>query len=207
MSIDLPYISAFLSKVEGPRQTTGYIPCFLKAGGSANYKGGPNPERYTAMGSSGVTIATGCDLGQTDYKTLTGYGLDPSIAAIFNPYFGKKKDAAIRLLHERPLVISSANALALDLAVHGGYLSRYVIPAYEQDSRSSFASLPKQAQAVIMSICFQKGVGGTRRGAPITWKHLCNHDWAAASHELIHGFRDYAGRRKAEGRLLLEICQ
>lgn len=207
MAIDYPYISAFLSTVEGTRQTTGYIPCNLLTGGSANYKGGPKPERYQAMGASGVTIATGCDLGQTDAKTLTSYELDPAIIGVFSPYFGKKQRAAIDFLHRYPLVISQDAALQTDLAIHKGYLNRYVIPAYEKDSGIRYADLPKEAQAVIMSICFQKGVGGTRRGAPKTWAYLCNANWKAAASELQTGFSSYQNRRKAEGKLLATLVK
>ncbi|WP_302608478.1 pesticin C-terminus-like muramidase, partial [uncultured Desulfovibrio sp.] len=45
-------------------------PCNLTTGGTANYTGGPNPERYVPMGVSGVTIGTGVDLGQKDKDEL-----------------------------------------------------------------------------------------------------------------------------------------
>lgn len=202
---NIAFISDFLATVEGPCQTTGYIPCNLVSGGSANYKGCPNPDRYKAMGASGVTIATGCDLGQTDRATLIGYGLDPAITDLFAFYYGKKRDAAIAALHARPLSITLAQAKATDAAVHGGYMNRFVRPAYESDSGLSFDSIPKEAQAVIMSLCFQKGVGGTRRGAPKTWTFLCKQNWRAASDELINGFMEYAPRRRKEGELLRRI--
>lgn len=207
MPIDYPLIEALLTKVEGPRQTTGYIPCYLKTGGTANYKGGPNPERYTAMGASGVTIATGCDLGQTDFATLTGYGLDPLIASVFKPYYGKRKTEAINILRRYPLVITPDAARQLDEAVHAGYLKRWVIPAYDKEARRKFEDLPGQAQAVIMSVCFQLGCAGTRRGAPKTWRYLCQQDWRNASSELINGFGNspYKGRRAIEGRYLTPL--
>lgn len=205
---DIVRISNFLTRVEGPRQTVGYIPCFLKGGGSANYKGGPNPERYTAMGASGVTIATGCDLGQTDIPTLKSYGLtDSFLLDILNPYIGLKKKQAIDKLHQSPLAISTENAERLDHAVHGGYLNRYVRPAYERKSGKSFNDLPWQAQAVIMSVCFQKGCGGVARDWPKLWSHLCAQEWKAAAHELNNGFRQYLGRRRTEAALLLELCR
>lgn len=203
--VNLAFISDFLATVEGPRQTVGYIPCNKKGGGTANYKGGPNPGLYSAMGASGVTIATGCDLGQTDAATLSSYGLDQSIIPLFTPYFGKKRDVAIWALYNDPLVISKDAAIATDRAVHKGYLDRFVRPAFEADSGACFDNLPKEAQAVVMSICFQKGVGGTRRGAPKTWRLLCALDWPAAANELIHGFVQYRNRRRLEGELLLRI--
>lgn len=203
---NISYISDFLTRVEGPCQTQGYIPCFIKTGGTANYKGGPNPERYTAMGASGVTIATGCDLGQTDIATLKGYGLtDEFLLNILKPYIGLKKDAAIRKLHVVPLVISKANAESIDHAVHGGYLNRYVRPAYEKKSGISFDKLPNQAQAVVMSVCFQKGCGGVARDWPKLWRYLTTCDWAGAANELRHGFKQYVNRRKTEAALLEEL--
>lgn len=203
---DITFISDFLTCVEGARQTKGYIPCYLKSGGSANYWGGPNPANYTAMGASGVTIGTGCDLGQTDIPTLKAYGLtDNFLLNILTPYIGLKKNAAIQKLHQAPLVISEDNAKALDHAVHGGYLKRYVRPAYEKKSRVKFDDLPKQAQAVIMSVCFQKGCGGVRRDWPKLWNYLTWCQWRLASLELATGFKDYVWRRRIEGKHLAAI--
>lgn len=203
--MDLTYISNFLSRVEGSRQTVGYIPCHLVGGGTANYKGGPNPERYRAMGASGVTIATGCDLGQTDAATLMYYGLAPALVQLFTAYYGKKREAAIAALYARPLRIDEAQAQAVDEAVHGGYLRRWVIPAYEKAAGKSFDALPRQAQAVIMSLCFQKGCGGVARDWPVVWGHLVAGRWPEAAQELRTGFKQYAGRRRTEGNLLLEV--
>lgn len=206
---DINYISDFLTVVEGPRQTTGYIPCYLKAGGSANYRGTGDPAKYIAMGASGVTIGTGCDLGQTTIAQLREYGVkDEVLLGTLQPYIGLKKDAAIQKLHRSGGVkISPEQARGLDHAVHGGYLEKWVIPAYERDSRGvRFDALPKQAQAVIMSVCFQKGAGGVKRDWPKTWKYLTTQNWAAASQELRTGFVKYVGRRNTEGKLLGEIA-
>ena len=202
--VDQEYITSFLKRVEGWFERL-YIPCFLKGGGSANYFGGPNPERYIAMGASGCTVGIGCDLGQTDLKTVLSYGVDPGVAEIFIPYYGKKKDAAIRVLHERPLTVPYDVAWALTVGVHHGYLEKWVRPAYEKKSGVKFDTLPRQAQAVIMSLCYQKGVGGVQRDFPKTWGYLTSQDWAAASSELKHGFPQYKTRRAIEGKLLEEL--
>lgn len=203
---DISHISNFLTRVEGTRQTQGYIPCNLKTGGTANYKGGPNPQNYTAMGASGVTIATGCDLGQTDIATLQKYGLtDDFLLNRFKPYIGLKQNDAIYRLNSLPLNITEAQAESLDNAVHNGYLSRYVVPAYNKASRISFYDLPANAQDVIMSVCFQKGCGGVRRDWPKLWSFLISQDWKAASNELITGFAQYKNRRTIEGKHLAEL--
>lgn len=202
---DLQFISNFLSKVEGRRQTRGYIPCHTRTG-SANYLGSGNPANYTAMGASGVTIATGCDLGQTDRETLLGYGLDAGICDQFQPYIGKKKGSAILALHKAPLIITEFAAEKTDLAVHSGYLARYVRPAFEKASGVSFDSIPREAQAVIMSVCFQKGCGGVRKDWPRLWGYLIRQDWPGAARELLTGFKQYRNRRREEGKLLLELA-
>lgn len=203
---NIRHISNFLTQVEGPRQTQGYIPCNLKAGGTANYKGGAYPEKYQAMGASGVTIATGCDLGQTDIQTLQKYGLeDKALLDALKPYIGLKKDAAINALYKKALFIAPSEAEAIDNAVHSGYLARYVIPAYDKDSGISFVYLPKEAQAVVMSVCFQKGCGGVRREWPKLWKYLTTQNWKAASQELLTGFSQYQNRRAAEGKHLAAL--
>lgn len=208
MPIESRYISEFLSTVEGPCQTVGYIPCNKVGGGTANYKGKGDPEQYRAMGVSGVTIATGCDLGQTTLGTLTGYGLDEGIAHQLAPYIGLKQGAALRKLHRLPLTVALVTANAIDRAVHAGYLHTYVIPAYDNFSpKHKFSYLPKQSQAVVMSLCFQLGCGGLKRRAPKTWAALCRGDWADASERLCNAslWEGYQGRRKQEGLLLKEV--
>lgn len=217
---DIKYISDFLTRVEGPRQRRGYVPCYVKSSGKGkNYIGRAgtpdngvefpvtgSPLLYRAMGASGVTIATGCDLGQTDIPTLKGYGLaDIELLDILKPYIGKKKDDALLKLFDSSLLISAEQACVLDNAVHKGYLDKYVRPAYDRDSKKRFDDLPEQAQAVVFSCCFQKGCGGIRRDWPKTWKYFTTQDWNSAAYELQHGFASYKGRRTVEGKLLEEL--
>ena len=201
MPLNLSYIEAFLNQpgIEGPRQTRGYIPAR-----PGNFLGKPNqdPERYTAIGASGVTIATGCDLGQTDATTLRGYGLESSIVNQLLPYIGKKRGEAIAKLAQLPLSISPDVAAAIDRCVHRGYLDRYVRPAYEKAAGARFDDLPQQAQAVVFSCCFQKGCAGVRRDWPKLWGYLTRQDWSGAACELQNGFTQYAARRRMEGELL-----
>lgn len=214
---DISFITDFLTKVEGPRQVRGYVPCYRKRDNKGrNYIGAMgispygvqfpstgDPSDFTAMGASGVTVATGCDLGQTDVATLQAYGLtDKVLLDKLSPYIGLKKSDALQKLFFLPLLLTVTEASLLDAAVHGGYLVRYVRPAFQKDSRVAFDDLPKEAQAVVFSVCFQKGCGGVRRDWPKLWKYLTQCDWASASHELQHGFRQYTGRRKLEGQLL-----
>lgn len=209
--IDLPYIQAFLRRpgIEGPQQLKGYVPCNKTGGGTANYRGAESgsPGGFSAMGASGVTIATGADLGQTTRATLVGYGLDPYHADLFTPYYGLKRDDALIALYKRPLTIGRDTAEALDTTLHAGYLT-LVAARYDRDNPATpFADLPRQAQAVIFSYLYQRGAGGGPRNAKNTWAALLRGDWADASARFCNaGLWDgYHGRRAMEGKLLLEV--
>lgn len=220
MPVHTDQIESFLSTVEGPSQRRGYVPCRRIADGKGRNYTGPDgtaacgcqfastgrPGAFRAMGASGVTIATGCDLGQTDAATLAAYGLDKFVVSLFAPYFGKRRDAALAALHSRPLLVEAEQAAATDRAVHAGYLNRNVIPAYEKASGLKFADQPAEAQAVIMSVCFQKGCAGVARDWPKLWSRLISRDWSGAARELATGFTQYAERRRKEGRLLERLA-
>ena len=193
---------------EGPQQLRGYIPCNLASGGTANYKGGPNPERYAPMGVSGVTIGTGVDLGQTDAETLNGMGVSAGIVNQLRPYLGRGKAAAVAVLHRLPLTISQAVADELDAAMLNHHIAK-IVDYYDRavGLPGCFATLPWQAQAVIVSIQYQRGVKSPRK-YPNTWKAFVNQDWADAAYRLGTGrfWEGYRERRALEGKLLEEIA-
>lgn len=221
MAIEIDAILALLAQVEGRRVAVGYVPSRRNSDGvGKNYVGRSMPTSsampaypvcgnhtdFTAIDSSGVTIGTGIDLGAYDAKALLGYGLPMGIVNVLRPYFGLKRDDALSTLYRLPLIISPDTAALLDECVIAGDCKTYIAPAYERDSGVSFESLPAQAQAVIFSVCYQYGVAGWRKFAPVTWGYLCKQDWCRASAELINGFKPYASRRAIEGRLLKELC-
>lgn len=122
-------------------------------GGTANYYGGQNPERYVPMGISGVTIGTGVDLGQTDAATLGGMGVNSGTVNQLRPYLGQRKAAAVAVLHRLPLTLRQDVADDLDAAM----LNHHVAKIFGYYDRAvgvpgMFSRLPWQAQAVIVSI-------------------------------------------------------
>lgn len=200
-------ISSVLHRFEGPQQTRGYIPCNLTTGGTANYTGGATPERYVPMGVSGVTIGTGVDLGQTDADTLRGMGVPDAVIQQLVPYLGKRKADAVRALHERPLVISAGDADVLDAAMLKHHVGK-ISARYDRDAgEGAFEKLPWQAQAVIVSIQYQRGVNSPSK-YPNTWRALVRQDWQDAAARLQNGslWSGYQSRRAAEGRILEELC-
>lgn len=191
---------------EGPQQLVGYIPCNLTTGGTANYKGGANPSRYIPMGISGVTIATGIDLGQQSAKVMGKVGIPALNFVVFLPYLGKRKKDAVMALHEQPLKISKAEADILDNAMTGHYLE-LTAKRYDRDAGAgSFGTLPWQAQAVIHSILFQRGTGSPKN-FPNTWKALVKRDWKDASGRFCNKllWNGYHNRRNREGQLLQDL--
>ncbi|WP_299394798.1 pesticin C-terminus-like muramidase [uncultured Desulfovibrio sp.] len=192
---------------EGPQQLRGYIPCNLSGGGTANYYGGDHPERYIPMGISGVTVGTGVDLGQTDAGTLAGMGLEGALLARLRPWLGRRQRDAVDALHAAPLVLDAAEADALDAAVLRHHVGR-IARRYDQDAGAgAFGRLPWQAQAVIVSIQYQRGVNSPYK-YPNTWAALVRRDWADAARRLKTGsfWTGYRQRRAREGALLEELC-
>ena len=189
---------------EGPQQVRGYIPCDLVGGGTANYLGGPNPERYIPMGISGVTVGTGVDLGQTDADTLRGIiGVADALIRRLRPYLGQRKEDAVAALHAAPLTLTQEEADALDTAMIRHHVLK-IARRYDRDAgQGMFGDLPWQAQAVIVSIQYQRGVKSPQK-YPNTWSALIGRDWADAARRLKTGsfWSGYQARRAREGRLL-----
>ena len=206
MAIETARIRAFLATVEGKQQTQGYIPCDLAGGGTANYRGGPNPERYAPMGVSGVTIGTGVDLGQTSAEELTRMGVSSTTINSLRPYLGQSGPAAVDVLARLPLTVSQAVADELDEALHTRHIG-IAQARYDKDAGAgAFEALPWQAQAAISSIIYQRGPGSIRKFAN-TWAAFVRQDWSDAARRLMNGaiWERYQSRRAAEGRLLLGI--
>ncbi|MBQ7584909.1 MAG: hypothetical protein IJU40_01500 [Desulfovibrionaceae bacterium] len=191
---------------EGPQQLKGYIPCNLTNGKTANYVGGPNPERYDPMGVSGVTIATGVDLGQTDAPTLKKIGVSDSTINLLRPYLEKRKKNAVYALHNNSLTITKEIADELDRCMIGHHIS-IISKRYDRDAGpGAFESIPWQAQAVIVSILYQRGVNSPSKFKN-TWAALIRKDWKDASQRFLNAslWAGYHGRRREEGKLLGEI--
>lgn len=95
---------SFLSDLEGGRFTTGYVPA-------------------ATVSKSGVTIATGFDLGQRSETDLKNLGLNSGLIEKLKPYLGSKKDDAKKLIEKTPLAITPAEAESIDKAVKSAHLA------------------------------------------------------------------------------------
>lgn len=192
MPIDHNYIRATLERFEGAGIRRGYVPC--------DKTGRP-------LGVSGVTIGTGVDLGQQTGAGLLDMGVPHAVVKKLLPYIGLKKDAALAAIKDQPLTLSPAETSALDDAVIKRYL-RDIEARYNKDNPASpFADLPPEAQAVLVSILYQRGLGSPK-SYPNTWALLLKGEWAEAAAKLRNAalWDGYQSRRRAEGDILLKIA-
>ncbi len=176
----------FLSDLEGGSQTTGYVPA-------------------ASVSKSGVTIATGFDLGQRGERDLASLKLDAVLIKTLSPYLGAKGARAKVLIDKSPLVITSAQAEEIDKAVKSAHVAQLKIK-YDtaEGNKVKFTDLPSEAQTVITSVSFQYGVGLDRR-TPQFWEAVTSQDWPEAI-KILKDFRDaYPTRRKKEAMLLEEM--
>ena len=90
----------FISDLEGGQRLRGYVPA-------------------AAVSKSGVTIATGVDLGQRSEAEIDAMAIPDGLKVKLKPYAGLKKLAAVEFLAAHPLTITKDEADALDREVKG----------------------------------------------------------------------------------------
>ena len=160
----------FISQLEGGQRLDGYVP-------------DPSGSR------SGVTIATGFDLGGRTPDSLRQLlGANHSATARLIPYAGLTGNAAVQALRANPLTITQAEADHIDRASKQQALNA-VRAQYDRDvlvananrppaqRLVNFDQLPGRAQTVIASVAFQYGTPWQR--TPTFWGHAVRQDWAA----------------------------
>lgn len=178
----------FLSDLEGGSKTSGYVPA-------------------AGVSKSGVTIATGFDLGQRSESDLTTLGLNKILIKKLKPYLGKKSKTAVDYLKDNALVITVENATLIDKAVKSAHIAslkaKYNASTHNADKKK-FSDLPDEAQTVIASVSFQYGTN-LNSATPNFWKAVSSQDWDE-SIILLKKFGDsYPTRRKKEATLLEKI--
>lgn len=179
----------FIASLEGKGKTDGYVP---DASGS----------------KSGVTIATGFDLGQRNESDLTTLGLSADLVTKLKPYLGKKGKDAADYLDKNPLSITEAQAAEIDKQVRAQKvpkLKEAYRTAPENKTPVEFDDLPGQAQTVIASVSFQYGTLSTK--APKFWKAVTKQDWPDAV-KILRAFGDsYPTRRGKEADRLEQVVK
>ncbi len=200
MPVEFDYITAFLRRMENPGPDhapvlRGYVPM----------------SQGQAIGNSGVTIASGLDLGQQSKDGLIKMGIPQTVCAVLFPYVGLKRESAITKLSALPLILSRDAADAVDRAVFRSYLVRAEGMFNRMAGRTTWggdwklSDRPKQVQAVVVSLFYQMGESPQK-----TFGFLASGDYHAAVAELRDparwGGKYYASRRNAESALIEEVA-
>lgn len=177
----------FIANLEGGCKTQGYV---------------PEPERS----DSGVTIASGLDLGARNENDLRLLGISQSLISRFRPYLGLKRNHAQRALQSKPLRITDYECIQVEQSVKTLYISQ-LANRYNHaiaPGKTQFENLPPQIQTVITSVSFQHGLNLAHK-APKFWSAVTEQDWPRAV-AILKNFGDlYRTRRSTEAKLMEQV--
>ncbi len=132
-----------VSKFEGGQMLKGYVP--MKDG--------------EVLGRSGVTIATGYDIGQMSETQLEELGFAKELEDKLRPYTNLTKADAVEFLRQNPLTIDRADAMQIDFAVKAQHLGAAIQAWNGSDPTQKFADLTRAQQTVLFSRTFHQGLG------------------------------------------------
>ena len=170
---------SFISELEGGAQLNGYVP------DAANSK-------------SGVTIATGFDIGQRSREDLRLL-FPESLAIKLRPYSLLKGLDAQAELDKSPLTISKHEAQMIDAWVKFDVVES-LMNQYNKHSAIKFEQLPEPMQTVIASVAFQ--YGNLAKRCPNFWRTAITQNTQAMIDELVDFGDRYTTRRWREARYL-----
>ena len=168
--IDWDWIAKHL---EGEGFRKGYVPIDKRTG--------------KIIGTSGVTIATGVDLGTKDRKFFEDIGVSEGIILKLEPFFQLKGEEALK--NAKKLELSASEVKEVDTAIRKKYTND-VINAYEKDSGKNFEDLTSAQQTITASVALQHG--DLKTSAPDFWDQVLNDEWDDA----IANLRDWDGTGK-----------
>ena len=171
----------FISSKEGGSKLKGYV---------------PDPDGS----KSGVTIATGFDLGARTMNDLKG--LSPELQAKLAPYLGLKKQDAVAALAQKPLNITAAEAKEIDKMSKGASTaklkSEWNANAKKMGGKM-FEDLTSAQKTVVASVGFQYG---SLSKTPTFQKLAQGGNWSGAADELDNFGDNYSTRRESEAAYL-----
>ena len=190
-----------LSQYEGGQYLVGYIPHSSKT--------------KIVIDNSGMTIATGFDLGQYDLKTLQSWGFSEDLqsrlkAFLGHPFKGQTvKEVQLWQLHQGAPTptITTPEANQIDTATHTSILKTTIAnwnSAVKAKSVPQFVGLPAAWQTVLFSRTFQEGGGMPHKKMSKPFYDAARKGlWKEAAALLKDGSDKYKERLSAEAALLL----
>lgn len=173
----------FIGTLEG-RNLTGYV---------------PDPEHSM----SGVTIATGCDLGAMRFTDLTNLG--PGLAQALCAYVGLSGERAVQALKDRPLTITDAEANKIDQTTFANTVEAVRSHYDAAVGPGAWDGLPDEAQTVIASVTFQYGTPWIR--TPNFWTAAVAKNWNRVYGCLCHFGDAYQTRHDKEAAYIKSLTE
>lgn len=163
--------------MRGGQRAKGYLPIHT----TGEHKG-------EVIGQSGITFATGFDVGQLDKADLKRYSFPKDIEDKLLPFVSAKKEAARKLLPLAQKTVLSAQQLNLiDFKVKGVHLQSAIRSwdSRKQKGTPSFCELSPAQQTVLLSRTFHQGTGMPT--VPVSQKFYqaaLKNSWVAAENHL-----------------------
>ena len=173
---------SFIQNLEGTKNQ-GYVPT----------------QDGKVLGKSGVTIASGFDLGQRRNADLIG--LPGDLIKKLQPYLGVKGEDALKL-NAKDLNLSDDEVATINKFAKNDSLKN-LNNLFRNETGESFYSIPKEAQTVVASVAFQ--YGDLSKKTPKFWKAVTNGKWNDAIAELENFGDKYNTRRNKEADLLRKV--
>jgi len=155
----------------------------------------PDPQNS----QSGVTIASGFDLGQRSVEELQ-QALSKELSDKLIPYIGLKKQQAVQFLAEHPLSVSEAEVAEINCYSHSAAECLLITRWHQSESTCRFDELAIPCQSAIASVAFQ--YGDLARKTPDFWQQVTEQKWTDAIANLRKFGDRYPTRRNLEADLL-----
>ncbi len=166
----------------------------------------PRNKEGKILGRSGVTIATGIDLGQQSPWQIQQLKISKELKEKLIPYANKIKTEAAEFLLKNPLMISTHEAITLDNAMKEREIKTFAL-RFQAITGKRFEDLPAQAQTAIASIVWNLGIN-LHLEYPTLWGYIKNLDWKGLSKfldEFPSKQPELENRRRAEAQLLKQL--
>jgi GH24 family phage-related lysozyme (muramidase) len=156
----------------------------------------PKDKEGNVLGKSGVTVASGYDLGQKSLSDLEG--LSESLIEKLAPYLGVKGKQADAIANN--LILTKAEADIINQFSKEKELEK-ISKKWKDATGTEFSELDGNKQTVIASVAFQYG-SNLDKATPNFWKQVTSGDWKGAKENLLDFGDAYSSRRKREASLI-----
>lgn len=177
----------------------------MEEGGQPKLNGYVPTSKGVVIDSSGVTIATGVDLGRSaqDIKNL---GLSDTLTNKLLPYATLRGSKALTYLKAHPLQLTRDEVDQLNSAEQQSNVRR-IRAYYDKNTgqQGSFDKLTTAQQTVLTSISYQWGVylkNVKNQNIKNMYENMLNGKWDKVQEALLNDTSKYQNRRREEGKVL-----